>query len=284
MKTAITFLFTFLCCSFLMAQPLNNSFEDWNSFDPVNWFSTDDGGGYDGITESSDAHDGSSSVRMEVIDIGGFGLPPYLFSLDDNGNYHPVSQKHGSFKGWYKFSPQANDAIYIIVAMLNSDSTGIGGGALTIQNAASNWTEFDIPLYYNPGSPDPVATLLTIYISNGTGFGNIGSFALIDHLSFTDPSAVEKINGLPNDFSLSQNYPNPFNPTTNIEYTIPEASFVQLKVYDILGNQVADLVNEEQTAGTYRADFTADNLSSGFYIAQLRAGDYAKTIKMTLLK
>ena len=95
---------------------------------------------------------------------------------------------------------------------------------------------------------------------------------------------VEQISGLPQDFNLSQNYPNPFNPSTNIEYSIPEASFVQLKVYDILGNEVADLVNEEQSAGTYRADFTADNLASGFYVAQLRAGDFSKTIKMTLLK
>jgi len=107
---------------------------------------------------------------------------------------------------------------------------------------------------------------------------------LIDDLSFTGPSAVEQISGLTQDFSLRQNYPHPFKPTTNIEYTIPEASFVQIKVYDILGNEVATLVNEEQSAGTYRADFTAGNLASGFYVAQLRAGDYSKTIKMTLMK
>ena len=95
---------------------------------------------------------------------------------------------------------------------------------------------------------------------------------------------VEQISGLPQDFSLSQNYPNPFNPSTKIEYSIPEASFVQLRVFDILGNEVAELVNEEQASGTYRADFIANNLASGFYVAQLRAGDYTKTIKMSLLK
>jgi len=83
---------------------------------------------------------------------------------------------------------------------------------------------------------------------------------------------------------LSQNYPNPFNPTTKIEYSISEQSMVQLKVYDILGNEVAQLVNEEQSAGTYRADFIANNLASGFYVAQLKAGDFTKTIKMTLMK
>ena len=284
MKTGITFLLIYLFLSTSNAQILNASFEDWNAFDPVNWTSLDEAGGIDGITESSDAHEGSSSVRMEVVDLGGFAFPPYLWSIDDNGNLHSVTEKHGSLKGWYKFSPLGNDGLYIVVGMLDSDSSAVGAGAMYFQNAASSWTEFDIPIYYTPGLPNPVQTFISIFIFDSTGQANSGSFALIDHLSFTDPSAVEQISGLPQDFSLSQNYPNPFNPSTKIEYSIPEASFVQLKVYDILGNEVAELVNEEQSAGTYRADFIADNLSSGFYVAQLRAGNYTKTIKMTLLK
>ncbi len=70
-----------------------------------------------------------------------------------------------------------------------------------------------------------------------------------------DPVSVNEDQNNPVDFELSQNYPNPFNPSTNIKYSIPEASFVQLKVYDILGNEVATLVNEEQTTGIYRVDF-----------------------------
>jgi hypothetical protein len=284
MKSLITSLLIYLFFSTASAQILNPSFEDWNTFDPVNWSSTDDDGSIDAITESSDAHDGSSSARMEVVDLAGFGIPPYLFSIDDNGNYHTVSQKHGSLKGWYKFSPVGNDLLYIVVGMLDSDSSAIGAGAVTITNAITNWTEFNIPIFYTPGSPNPVATLITIHISNGTGFANVGSFALIDQLSFTDPSAVEQINGLPSDFSLSQNYPNPFNPSTKIEYSIPEQSLVQLKVYDILGNEVVTLVNEEQSAGTYRVDFSSENFSSGLYIAKLTTGNLTKTIKMTLMK
>ncbi len=97
-------------------------------------------------------------------------------------------------------------------------------------------------------------------------------------------TGVEQISGLPNDYDLSQNYPNPFNPSTNIEYSIPSESFVELKVYDVLGNEIASLVNEQQQAGVYRADFTADNLPSGMYFARIRANEFTQVVKMILLK
>jgi hypothetical protein len=89
---------------------------------------------------------------------------------------------------------------------------------------------------------------------------------------------------LPLDYSLFQNYPNPFNPSTNIEYSIPSESFVELKVYDILGNEVASLVNEQQQAGVYRADFTGENLPSGMYFARITANEFTQVIKMILMK
>ncbi|MCH7769955.1 MAG: T9SS type A sorting domain-containing protein, partial [Bacteroidetes bacterium] len=96
---------------------------------------------------------------------------------------------------------------------------------------------------------------------------------------------VEQVSNLaPDDYELQQNYPNPFNPSTSIEYTIPSESFVELKVYDILGNEVATLVNEQQQAGVYRADFTADNLPSGMYFARITANSFTRVVKMILLK
>jgi hypothetical protein len=116
--------------------------------------------------------------------------------------------------------------------------------------------------------------------SPNSGMINVEGTTYYDGLS----TSVKQVSALPEDYSLSQNYPNPFNPITKIEYSIPEESFVQLKVYDVLGNEVATLVNEEQSVGSYRADFSGANLSSGLYIAKLQAGNYTKTIKMTLMK
>ncbi len=86
------------------------------------------------------------------------------------------------------------------------------------------------------------------------------------------------------DFSLSQNYPNPFNPSTTIKYEISELSFVTLKVYDVLGKEVATLVNEELEAGEYEIDFIAGDLPSGIYFYTFRSGFFVKTKKMLMLR
>ena len=88
----------------------------------------------------------------------------------------------------------------------------------------------------------------------------------------------------PNKYDLAQNFPNPFNPATSIRYSIPQASVVTLKVYDILGNEVANLVNEEKDQGVYTVTFNAGGLSSGIYFYTLRADGFVQTKKMLLIK
>ena len=90
--------------------------------------------------------------------------------------------------------------------------------------------------------------------------------------------------GTPRAFTLSQNYPNPFNPSTTIKYSIPEAEFVNLTVYDGLGQKVTVLVDQQQGAGNYEVSFDADRFASGVYFYVIRAGDYAATRKMMTLK
>lgn len=87
-----------------------------------------------------------------------------------------------------------------------------------------------------------------------------------------------------NFYNLSQNYPNPFNPNTTIRYSIPNQSKVIIKVYDILGNEIKTLVNEEKQMGSYELEFDASTLTSGIYFYQLKADNYIETKKMILLK
>jgi len=91
-------------------------------------------------------------------------------------------------------------------------------------------------------------------------------------------------NGTPQAFSLEQNYPNPFNPTTKISWQSPVGSHQTLKVYDVLGNEVATLVDEYKAAGRYEVEFDASGLASGIYFYRIQAGSFVETKKMILLK
>ncbi|MCW8803295.1 MAG: T9SS type A sorting domain-containing protein [Ignavibacteriaceae bacterium] len=97
-------------------------------------------------------------------------------------------------------------------------------------------------------------------------------------------SSVEQETTLPTEYILSQNYPNPFNPSTKIKYSVPQSSNVVIKVFDILGNEIETLVNEEKSVGTYEITWYAENLPSGVYFYQLKAGSFIETKKMVLLK
>jgi hypothetical protein len=85
-------------------------------------------------------------------------------------------------------------------------------------------------------------------------------------------------------YRLLQNYPNPFNPSTTIEYELAKPSSIELSVYDALGRKVATLVNEPQSAGMHRVQFSAENLSSGVYFYKLTAGEFSETRKLMLIK
>ena len=91
-------------------------------------------------------------------------------------------------------------------------------------------------------------------------------------------------NHQPESFKLFQNYPNPFNPGTTISYTLPNSGNVTFKIYNILGDEVATLINEVKPAGNYEVEFNANGLASGIYFYQLKVDDFIQTKKMILMK
>jgi len=107
----------------------------------------------------------------------------------------------------------------------------------------------------------------------------------IDYDGTCEYSDVVEVDvNVPDVFALEQNYPNPFNPSTTISYSVPEIEFVTLKVYDVLGSEVATLINEEKELGSYEVEFNASDLTSGIYFYRLQAGSFVETKKMILFK
>lgn len=125
----------------------------------------------------------------------------------------------------------------------------------------------------------PGSQLKTKYILK-----SVGRYETDTTFAFNKVTSTSENNIIPKENKLFENYPNPFNPITKIKFSIKEDGFVNLKVYDVLGNQVADLVNEEKSAGTYTVDFNAIDLSSGIYLYTISNNNFRQTKKMILLK
>jgi hypothetical protein len=164
------------------------------------------------------------------------------------------------------------------------------------------------PLFMNPSSDDYRLSDLSPCIGAGIDsvdvegiWYKVPAFCIMDNPrptpagSMPDIGACESPLGapvvgieqeitFPEEFVLNQNFPNPFNPSTKIQYSVPQSSQVQIKIYDVLGNEIATLVNETKEAGKYNINFNASKLSSGVYFYTIKAGDFIQTKKMILLR
>lgn len=119
-------------------------------------------------------------------------------------------------------------------------------------------------------------------VNNGTYYYRLKQIDYNGAFAYSDIVEVDVAS--PIDFALNQNYPNPFNPSTVISYSVPQSSFVTLKVYDVIGNEVATLVNQTQSAGKYDIRFDASNLSNGVYLYSIKTDNFTSTKKMILMK
>ncbi|HSD64633.1 MAG TPA: T9SS type A sorting domain-containing protein [Ignavibacteriaceae bacterium] len=152
-----------------------------------------------------------------------------------------------------------------------------------IEELDQNWNDvsWENDLKYSDSYDENYNLIVELVQSwNGSDWVNNGKY-----LNAYNPlTAVDEDSNSPNSFNLSDNYPNPFNPATKIIYSIPEKSIVSLKVYDLLGSEIASLVSSEVEAGKHEVNFNAVNLPSGVYLYQLKAGNYTNTKKMLLIK
>jgi hypothetical protein len=123
-----------------------------------------------------------------------------------------------------------------------------------------------------------------VYVSGvSTGSTNNLDYVTIKY-SQTSAGIYQTTSDIPEDYSLSQNYPNPFNPSTDISFSLPIRSFVSLKIFDLIGREVATIISEELSAGNHSRQWNAANMSSGVYFCRLQAGAFAQIKKLVLLK
>ena len=170
----------------------------------------------------------------------------------------------------------------VIVDPNNTDHVYVGTdvGVFVSITGGSNWQDF------SDGLPDVVQAMDLNYttVNNVIRVMTHGNGAYERKFLSQIPSDSEDELITVTGFKLEQNFPNPFNPTTNFEFRISNRGFVSLKIYDVIGNEITTLVNQEMSAGIHNLEFDGTGLPSGTYFYRLEAGNYVETKKMVLLK
>ncbi|GAG77067.1 unnamed protein product, partial [marine sediment metagenome] len=155
-------------------------------------------------------------------------------------------------------------------------------------NSGTSWIEIvsNIParndsyIWTVPNNPTTNAKVRVSDVNNSEINDESDSLFTIDIF----PSVEDDFNGIPDSYKLLQNFPNPFNPITKIYYGVPQSSYVELVVYDLLGNEIVKLISEEKEAGYHSVNFDASSYNSGIYFYRFKAGGFVSTKKMLLLK
>ena len=266
------------------AQILNPGFETWVSGNPDKWLTNNVPGFYTPISQSTDVHAGSSSMKGSVVAYSTSTVAPLAYSGTSGAGF-TAPARYGSITGYLKFTQVSGDSFVVLVMMLKG-ATMVGIGSYGRGPTVSSFTPFTVPIQYLSGvTPDTAWIEMTIVAGSGQSETHIGSAFTIDDVAYGAVTSVDnEVAGSPGSFELRQNYPNPFNPSTSIDYSVPQKGHATLKVYDLLGNEVATLVNGELERGSYSAVWNAANSSSGVYFYRLTSGSYSATRKLILMR
>ncbi len=228
----------------------------------------------DGITWVKDELNPVLKVGEEGWDVATSAQPSVLY----DGTYYRIWYAGGPGFGWSIGYASSEDGRIWNKDVMNNPALNPG--------LSGSWDS--VYVAYHTVCFNSDSTGLDMWYAGAASAGFAGDIGLASLDTIPQPVITsiqsENQNNIPNDFTLYQNYPNPFNPSTLIKYQIPKVSFVTLKVYDILGNEILTLVNEEKAIGVYELNFHHTALSSGVYFYKLQAGDFLDTKKMVLLK
>ena len=266
----------------------------------MNWAAANDGlpkNPYPGLSIDTISYDGIQCLAISINGAGGTNLfagtsnNGIYLSTNNGASWTSVSDglpknpnRSSSYDGIIRFAVYSNEK-----SNLNLFAGTKHNGIFLSTNNGTNW------LNVNTGLTDlntPVISVGALTVSNDYLYASIFSDTVHNisrgvwrrPLSDMITSANEKSDKIPRNFTLFQNYPNPFNPTTTLSFVISHQSLVSLKVYNILGEEVAAIVNKELPAGNYKYQWNAGNLASGIYFYRLRAGNFVDTKKLILIK
>ena len=282
MKRIVSISALLLIAMVAFSQVPNGGFESWTNGNPDNWIANNAAPTYVTITQSTSAHSGSYAAMGQVAIVFNVPFGPLLQTGVDGHGFHYVGRP-AVVTGYYQFTSVGNDEIHIFGLLARGDSA-IASASGIISAGTSTYTQFTFPFtYVYPGDADSAYVQITL--SNSSTNVNSGTSFLVDDIAFSGVNSVSQTPGTtPRVFALDQNYPNPFNPSTTIGYSVPTRSHVELTVYNMLGQKVQQLVNEDTDAGHFAVQFNGAGLASGIYFYRLQTRDFVQTRTFMLVK
>lgn len=290
MKKILLLALLCLCPVLAFAQnPIPNSgFETWSGGQPAGWYVNNLQGGPPTGTQSNDAHGGTSAFKAEVVNFFGAALAPAFFAGSLSNQFFPITQKYARLSGYYKFSKAGADTFLLGVSIYDANTQAFGGGELKISTPASSYTRFEIVIQYDSGSFTPAFASISGSIGGANNNpATIGTFVLLDDLELSGVATGVAENASANppaSITLHQNYPNPFNPSTTFSFSLPQASHVELTIFNMQGQEVARLVDQRLPSGDHRRQWEAAALPAGLYVYRLQVAGQQLTKKLLLVK
>ncbi len=256
-----------------------------------------------GIYKSIPENGGNNNPMLDTITVSGIPSGNVIKKISVK-----IDTVTHTWIGDLRFWLTHNTAVDTIISRIGWTGTGFGNscdnfigtylidsvGPINIQNIPSacvGGSQSQTTGTFNPKAPlnvfnntgDPNGLYILRISDNAAGdTGALKAWSVT--IEYGIPLGISNNTNLASEYKLSQNYPNPFNPSTKIDFSIPKSGHVTIKVFDIIGKEVATLINEYRNAGNHEITFNGSNLSSGMYFYRIEAGNFVQTKKMSLLK
>jgi len=263
MTRMYTSAFALLLAGSVTAQIPNASFEDWSQGDPIGWNTSNLAA--PSVSQTTDAHAGSSAARLDVFTIN---LTTYGATLISQ--QFPQLTRETAFRGWYKGGFQGGDYLMAAAFVVAENGEELQAASGSLINSTNVYTQFSFPMVdTNEGIPNYGVVSLLIYGTGGS-FSNTtpGTWAQVDDLSWGAAVSIEEIESTGT--VLENIYPNPTNGNPAlVQFNMARPGHVLLEVFDLTGKKVSTVLNQVMPTGHYRAEMNTVDLSAGVYVCRM---------------
>lgn len=276
MKKIYSFALSILMSSFLMAQIPNASFETWSGGNPSEWFTFNvfiPGA----VTSVTPAYDGQFACRINTIDFFGTIAPGIIITNDVEAPFIPTQVTSEVVRFWYKLNNGGTDALTAYAATKVTGSQNESESGFIATQTTNVFTQGFINLPSSSYDSIAIGFIVNTLDTSSTAQPSINSYAIIDDIRFGSPVSLADVDGF--EFFESV-YPTPSNQTANLVYSLNQNSKVNIRIFNLKGQLIEQVLQADQAPGRYRAEVNTQNYANGVYIAEITLNGKVSKQKM----